>query len=97
MTPCLLIDALVNARHAFPYLLSEPQPSQRHALIGWCGTCSIRRRNPVARATLEILDPGSNPQFLHARAVVARRMATRASDMDLGDQRHQWRTPAAPV
>ncbi|NUO72309.1 MAG: DUF1173 family protein [Frateuria sp.] len=71
----LLIDALVNARHAFQYLLSERQPSQRHASDWLVRHVLDPQGNPVARAALEILDPGSSQQFLQARAAIAHRMA----------------------
>lgn len=71
----LLIEALVNARHAFQYLLSERQPSQRRASDWLVRHVLDPQGNPVARAALEILDPGSSPQFLQARAAIAQRMA----------------------
>jgi hypothetical protein len=71
----LLIDALVNARLAFQYLLSERQASQRHASDWLVRHVLDPQGNPVARAALEILDPGSSPQFVLARAVIAQRMA----------------------
>lgn len=71
----LLIDALVSAGHTFQYVMSERQPSLRHASDWLVRHVLDPQGVAVARAALEILDPGSSQQFVQARAVIAQRMA----------------------
>jgi hypothetical protein len=69
-----LIDTLIAHRHAFQHLLSEVPPMRRTGpdwLVRhvWGPAGSI-----VARAALEVLDPGSNMELLALRAGISERM-----------------------
>lgn len=72
-----LVDSLVAGGYHFEHLLSDLQSSQR-----WSSDWLVRYVRdplgvPVPRAAIEVLDRGSSPDFLAARAAIAARMSER--------------------
>jgi len=70
----MLIDQLLEGRHSFQYLITEAQASHRTAADWLLRHVVGPDGRPVSRAALEILNRGSSPNFLAARAALAQRM-----------------------
>lgn len=69
-----LVDRLIEQGYAFQHLISDTQASRR-TTADWLVRHVIGPDDaPVARAALEILDRGSNPEYLAARSDIAVRM-----------------------
>lgn len=69
-----LVDALVAGGHAFEHLPSETQSSHRLAPDWLVRHVRDPHGVPVARAALEVMDPGSSPAYVDARAAIAVRL-----------------------
>ena len=72
-----LIDALLAGRHSFQHLLSDLQPSQRWACDWLVRHVLDPTGKPVARAGLEILNPGNERAYIALRNEIATRMQQR--------------------
>lgn len=71
----LLIDKLLAGGYAFQHLLSEQAPSRRTSADWLLRHVLGPDGRPVARASLEILNRGSDAEYLQVRGAIAQRMA----------------------
>jgi hypothetical protein len=71
----LLVQSLIEQRYAFQFLPAEA-PAMRRTGPDWLVRHVLDPHGRhVARAALEILDPGSSREYVQVRAAIAQRMA----------------------
>jgi hypothetical protein len=69
-----LVDAMISDAQVFEHTLSEAQSSRRIASDWLVRHVIDPHGKPVPRAALQVLDPGSTPDFIVARNAIAMRM-----------------------
>jgi hypothetical protein len=71
----LLVQALIEQGYAFQYLPTDTPPTRRTGPDWLVRHVIDAQGRPIARAALEILDPGSSPGYVQVRIAIANRMA----------------------